>query len=592
MNMRGKTSWLIGFVALLACAVFAEIVYPPEGWKDKPNPFASPHAEPGGEISMYAGPYPRSLNYYLDTSVHSAEILGLLYDSLMTLDPETLEFQPSLAERIVVSDDKRVITVYLDPQARWSDGNPVTADDVLWTWQAVLDPKHLTGPHKVDLERYETPEVLDERTIRFTAREAHWKNLLTIAGFNPLPRHIFATQDFNKINFDFPVVSGPYRLAELREGFFSRFERRDDWWQRERLRNRYTANFYSIRYMYFQEQDNAFDAFLKGNMDVFPVYTAHRWVNQTTGERFEKNWIVKQRVFNHNPMGFQGFAMNSRRPPFNDRRVRKALAHLLNREHMNHALMFDQYFLHRSYYEDLYSAERPCPHAPIPFDKAAARALLAEAGWVANPKTGLLEKDGVPFRFSFLTRDSATDRFLVIYREDLKDVGIEMNIVQKDWSAWMKDMDEFNFDMTWAAWGGGIWRDPEYQWSSKEADRPGGQNITGFKDPRVDELIARQRTEFDLEKRNDILREIDAILVEEVPYILLWNLNYTRLLYWNKFGVPPTVLGKYGDERAAVSLWWYDQDAAQALAEAMADGLPLPRQPETVRFDEVYRPAR
>ncbi|HMP77231.1 MAG TPA: extracellular solute-binding protein [Kiritimatiellia bacterium] len=575
--------------ACISAAAWADQEFPAEGWKDAPSPFASPHAEPGGELVVYAGPYPRSLNYLLDTSVLSADVFNSLYDSLLSMDPITLEFEPGMADRWTVSDDKKTITIHLNPKAAWSDGAPITAEDVVWTWHAILDPKNLTGPHKVDLERFEPPEIVGERTVRFAARDAHWKNLLAIAGFNVLPKHAMSTQDFNKIHFEFPVVSGPYRLAELKEGFFSRLERRDDWWQRGAARNQGIGNFKSIRFMYFQERDNAFDALKKGTVDFFAVYTAHQWVNQTSGDRFDRNWIVKQRVENYNPVGFQGFAMNLRRPPFDDVRVRKALALLLNREKMNSTLMFDQYFLHRSYYEDLYSPEHPCPHPAIAFDKEAARALLAEAGWRANPRTGILEKDGKPFRFNFLNRDGSTDKFLVIYKEDLKDVGIEMDLVQKDWSAWMKDMDEFNFDMTWAAWGGGIWRDPESQWFSREADRPASQNITGFKNARVDELVDAQRTEFDLEKRNAILREIDGVLVNEFPYVLLWNINYRRLLYWNKFGMPDTVLGKHGDERAAYSLWWYDEDAAADLADAMPAQRPLPRRPATIVFDEAYR---
>ena len=265
------------------------------------------------------------------------------------------------------------------------------------------------------------------------------------------------------------------------------------------------------------------------------------------------------------------------------------MALLLNREKMNRTLMYDQYFLHRSYYEDLYDPEHPCPAVPVSFDQEQARALLEEAGWKVDGATGLLQKDGKPFRFNFLTRDASTDKFLVIYQEDLKDVGIQMDLVQKDWSAWMKDMDEFNYDMTWAAWGGGVWRDPEHQWSSAEAARPASQNITGFKHEKVDELIARQRTEFDIQKRNAILREIDAILVAEMPYVLLWNINYTRLLYWNKFGLPAHGLGKYGDERAAYSLWWYDEDAVADLEAAQAEDRALPRRPETIVFDDVFQ---
>lgn len=576
-------AWLVAAVAR------AEDAFPPEGWQESRNPYASADAEVGGEMRVYAGPYPRSLNYLLDSSVLSADVFNALYDTLLSMNAATLEFEPNLAERWTVSEDKKTLTVWLDPKATWSDGQPITAADVAWTWNAILEPQHLTGPHKVDLERFEPPEVLGERIVRFRAREPHWKNLLTIAGFYVLPRHVMATQDFNKINFEFPVVSGPYRLAELKEGFYARLERRSDWWQRGALRNQGLGNFQTIRFLYFAERDNAFDALKKGTLDFYAVYTAHQWVNQTSGDRFDRNWIVKQRVNNYNPVGFQGFAMNLRRAPFDDVRVRKALALLLNRRKMNSTLMYDQYFLHRSYFEDLYSPEHPCPNPLVEFDPEAARALLDEAGWKANPRTGLLEKEGKPLRFTFLTRDSSTDRFLVIYKEDLKDVGIEMDIVQKDWSAWMKDMDEYNFDMTWAAWGGGLWRDPEYQWSSREADRPASQNITGFKNARVDEWIEAQRTEFDLDRRNAILRQIDAILVEEFPYILLWNINYTRLLYWNKFGMPPTILGRYGDERAAYSLWWYDEDAAADLSDAMSAQRSLPRRPASVSFDDLYQ---
>ena len=563
--------------------------FPKPDWQEQASPLASPEAVPGGEIRVFSGPYPKSLNYFLDSSVLSLDVFNALYESLLDLHPLTMDFQPGLAARWRIGEDRKTFTFWLDEAAKWSDGRPVTAYDVEWTVQAILDPKHLTGPHKVDLERFEAPVVVSDREIRFTAREVHWKNLLTLSGLTVLPKHVMATQDFNKINFEFPVVSGGYRIGELKEGFSCRLDRRPDAWRRARLGSAGLGNFDRITYLYYQERDNAFEALKKGTVDFYAVYTAHQWVNQTSGDRFDRNWIVKQKVRNYNPVGFQGFAMNARKAPFDDVRVRKAMALLLNREKMNRTLMYDQYFLHRSYYEDLYDPEHPCPAVPVSFDQEQARALLEEAGWKVDGATGLLQKDGKPFRFNFLTRDASTDKFLVIYQEDLKDVGIQMDLVQKDWSAWMKDMDEFNYDMTWAAWGGGVWRDPEHQWSSAEAARPASQNITGFKHEKVDELIARQRTEFDIQKRNAILREIDAILVAEMPYVLLWNINYTRLLYWNKFGLPAHGLGKYGDERAAYSLWWYDEDAVADLEAAQAEDRALPRRPETIVFDDVFQ---
>jgi microcin C transport system substrate-binding protein len=280
--------------------------------------------------------------------------------------------------------------------------------------------------------------------------------------------------------------------------------------------------------------------------------------------------------------------MNMRKAPFDDLKVRMALAHLLDRNKMNATLMHNQYFLHRSYYEDLYGPDHPCGNPLIAFDKDAARKLLKEAGWVANPKTGFLEKGGQPFLIKFLTRSASSDKFLVIFKEDLKDVGIDLEIDKKDWAAWARDMDEFNFDMTWAAWGAGVWRDPESMWHSKEAKRPSGNNITGFESDRVDALIEKQRAIFDIGERNEILREIDGIVTREVPYVLLWNINYTRLLYWNKFGMPDTVLDRYGDEDSAYSYWWLDYDSEADLEESMETEATLPAKSFKVEFDQTF----
>ena len=576
-------------LAALSAALRAEQIFPKPGWKDAPNPLAGPNAMIGGELCTYSGEYPKSFNYYLNQNTFSADLFGALYDTLLAQHPVSLDYEPSLAEAIAMSDDKRTFTVRLDPKARWSDSRPVTAHDVKWTFDAVLNPSNLTGPHKIFLSRFESPAVLDERRIKFTAREVHWQNLDTLAGLQVLPKHAFEKIDFNKINFEFPVVSGLYRIGEIREGISVTLERRSDWWNRDAARVRHTGNFKTLKYRFFAERENALDAFKKGEIDLFPVYTAHVWVNQTAGERFDRRWIVKQRIVNRNPIGFQGFAMNMRRPLFADARVRRALSHLLDRRRMNETLMHSQYFLHRSYFEDLYSKALPCPNPLVEFDRAQARKLLAEAGWKANPKTQLLEKDGRPFRFRFLTHETSTDKFLVIYREALKDAGIELLIEKKDGAAWARDMDEFNFDMTWAAWSSGVRKDPEPMWLSAEADRPCGHNLAGFKSDKADELIARQRSIFDVGERHAICREIDAILAAETPYILLWNIDSTRLLYWNKFGMPPTVLGKYSDERAASALWWFDEDSAAELADAMKNNQALPARPAEVRFDDVFQ---
>ena len=562
--------------------------YPGPDWQEEMSPLASPDAYPGGEFSFWAGPFPSSFNYYLDTTVTSSRLFNLMFETLLGVNGLTLDFEPNLAGSWSVSADRKTFEFRLDERARWSDGVPVSARDVAWTYAAVLDPKHLTGPHKINLARFHPPDVIDERTIRFTAKEVHWKNLLSLGSFHVLPAHVFKGQDFNKINFEFPVTGGAYRVESIREGIALTLKRRADWWQWKRATSRGTANFERLKFRFFTDRENAFAEFKTGNLDYYPVYTASRWATETTGKAYDNNWIIKQEVYNYNPIGFQGFAMNLRRDKFADRRVRLALAHLLDRARMNRTITYDSYFLHRCYFEDLYDEQTPCRGPEIRFDKDTARRLLEEAGWKVNQDTGLLEKDGQPFIIHFLTRSQTSDKFLAIYREDLNDMGIQLDIVRKDWAAWVKDMDEFNFDMTWAAWSAALFKDPESLWHSSQADRAGGQNITGYKNPEVDAMIDGLRTEFDINKRHDIVRRIDAILANDIPYVLLWNLNYRRLLFWNKFGTPDTVLPKYTGEAGAYAYWWYDEDSAADLEYARETGQPLPGRDEIIVFDELF----
>ena len=176
-----------------------------------------------------------------------------------------------------------------------------------------------------------------------------------------------------------------------------------------------------------------------------------------------------------------------------------------------------------------------------------------------------------------------------IYKDDLKDVGITLKVILKDQATWTKDIDTYNYDMTWAAFGGSLYKDPESMWDTKEIPVVSGQNLPGFSSTQVDALIEKQKSEFDIEKRNEIVRQIDAILTEEQPYILLWNNDNTRLLYWSKFGTPVTILDKFGDEASAISYWWYDKEADNALKDSLKTGKSLPKKNPSVKFEEVFK---
>ncbi len=584
--MNWFTCPLILILTLFSAGVGAQsMVIPPEGWEPTPSPQASEWAEPGGKMRIAASQFPKSFNYYLDTTVTSSSIFSYLYDTLLTSNGLTMKPEPSLAEKVEVSEDKKTFTVYLDPDAKWSDGKPITAEDVIWTYDAILKDEHLTGPHKVGLQRFDRPEKLDERTIRFVAKQVHWLNLREIGGMQVLPSHWWKDQEFNEVNYVFPVVSGSHRIKHLNEPDLLVLERREEYWAADDPRSEGLGNVDELEFFFFPDQNLSFDNFRAGKFDVFAVYRARRWSKETQSEAFQKNWIVRQGIHNDNPIGFQGFAMNMRREPFDDLRVRKALGHLLDRRRMNATIMFNQYAMTPSYFPDLYPEGNPNPL--VEFNVEKARALLEEAGWKAN-ENGKLEKDGTLFEIKFLTRAASSDQFLIIYREALEQVGIELSIVRKDWASWTEDMDNHNYDMTWAAWGGSVFRDPEAMWSSEFKNQKSGINITGFGNEKVDALIKQSKTEFDIEKRTQLLKEIDAILVQEMPYILLWHIDYVRLLYWNKFGTPDAVLTRYGDERSTQGLWWIDLDMSDDLEAAKENGEKLPPRPADVYFHKIF----
>ena len=559
--------------------------FPSKDWTKAKNPIASEDAEVGGKVVIFGNQYPKSFNYYTDQNSFSGTLFAMMYDTLLNTHPTTLERMPGIVNKWSISADKKVFMLTIDSNAKWSDGKPITSADVVFTYDTVL--KELTGPWQVDFKKLNRPEIIDEKNFKIVAKEVHWNIEGIIAGIYVLPKHEMEGKDFMKINFEFPVVSGGYKIKENKEDSHVELERRADWWARSLKVNEGVNNFQYIKYKFFSEENNAWDAFQKGEIDIFAVYMAKRWIEMAVGEKYDKNFIIKQKIYNFNPIGFQGWAMNLRRPLFKDKKVRLALAHLLNRERFNKELMFNQYKMTSSYYSDLYSKEHPNNNRNIEYSPEKAKKLLEEAGWAPN-KDGVLVKDNLVFEFTFLTNDSASNKFLDIYKDDLKNVGIVLKVEKKDWSSWTTDMDDFNFDMTWAAFSGGLFKDPEGMWG-KDSTNKSGVNYPGLVNEQVINLIEKQKPEFNIEKRNEIIRQIDGILTEEVPYILLWHNDYTRILYWNKFGTPSTVLDKYNNEDSAINYWWYDKEADNALQDALKTGKVLPKKNATVNFEEVYK---
>jgi microcin C transport system substrate-binding protein len=315
-----------------------------------------------------------------------------------------------------------------------------------------------------------------------------------------------------------------------------------------------------------EDRNKAMEAFRKGDFDVFPVYTASIWAEKTNLDEVKRGWVARHRVYNQEPKGFQGFALNLRRGIFQDERVRRALCHLFNRKLMNDKLMYNEYFLLNSYYPDLHPGNTNPDVPACEYDPEKARTLLGESGWNAG-SDGVLIRDGARFEIVFST--SMTDlRHHNVYLEDLKKAGIAARIEQMSQSTLSRNVDRHDFDIFWTAWGASRLRDPESVWHSNGADQNGSNNHPGIKDAFIDSLIQVQKTEMDLGKRNALLRRLDSRLLEIQPYVLMWQSDHSRLLYWRKFGMPKHILDKFGREDAIIPYWFVDPAKEKALAEA------------------------
>ena len=454
------------------------------------DPIALKNAKAGGTFATWGGAFPKSLNMFLDYNSFSANVMGLLYEPLISLHSTENRPVGILAESWVVGEDQMSFTFKIRQQAIWSDGQPVTAHDIQFYYDVMMNPKNLTSIFRVSLKRFERPIVVDDKTVTIKANTKHWKNFFGAGNMVALPAHIWKDKDFNKINFDFPVVSGPYEIGEIKKGRSISLKRRYDWWGRSNRYNIGRYNFDKILYRSMADRNKALEAFKKGMFDAYPIYTSSIWMNKTDFDQVEKGWVVKQAIYNNEPKGYQGLAINLRNPKFEDIRVRHALGYLLNREAMNEKFMYNQYFLLNSFYPDLYPENINPACEVTPFNPIKARQLLADAGWKVNG-FGKLEKDGQLFEITFLSA-SEDFRHLNLYIEDLKAVGIEAKIEKINRSSLTKRVDNHDFEMFWTAWGASRLRDPESAWHSSTADQKASQNYPGVKDPEIDRLIELQ----------------------------------------------------------------------------------------------------
>jgi peptide/nickel transport system substrate-binding protein/microcin C transport system substrate-binding protein len=516
-------------------------------------------APQGGTLQLNLSAVPTTINPLSSTDLYATQVQAFTIDSLLERDADTYEWTPSLATAWEVSKDGLSFTFTLRDGVQWHDGKPLTAEDVKFSFDAIKDPKKYQTGHRLSyFENIVESKIIEKNKIVFTAKQKYFGNLASIATMSIIPKHLYEnpTKDQSaKLNRTL-VGTGPYILDSFDRKKSLILKKNKNWWGHSLVEKKGEHNFETILMRFIQEDAIAFENFKKGKIDYLGA-RPEQYVKLAEGKEWGKT-LMKKKVQNSSVKGYGYVAWNNKHPLFMDKEVRKALLMLMNRREMIKKFDFD---LALPATGPLYQQS---PYAnsevnAIEFDPNQARKILEKAGWKDSDGDLVLDKtvDGkkVDFKFTLLEPTQDMVKYMTVYQQDLKKAGIDMNIKIIEWNAFIKLLDERNFEAVRLAWGGGDldW-DPKQIWHSDSiANR--GSNFIQYSNPKVDKLIDESRLIMDDKERQKVLKEVYKLIAEDSPYAFMFNSIYS--LYFHQHYLK----GKRDTLKYSIgtSYWWMEK---------------------------------
>ena len=566
--------------------------------------YAIPDAPKGGSIALRPVVASRtfdSFNLYI-LKGDPADGTDLIFDTLMTRaydEPDAV--YGLLAESVEMPADRSWALFTLRPEARFSSGAPVTAEDVVWSIETL---KTDGNPRiRLPLRDVATIEALDERRVRVVfADGAAMRDQASRVALMPIfEKAHFADKDFAEPSLVAPVGSGPYLIEDYTPGKTVTYARRDDYWAKDLPVRKGQFNFDVISYEYFLDSDVGLEAFKAGAVDFNEEYSSKNWATAYRFPAVEKGWVIKETIGDGRPSGTQGFWINTRREKFADPRVRKALDLAFDFEWSNRSLFYGQYKRTDSFFENsedlqafgpptagelallepyrdalpaaVFEAEAYVP-PETPGDGKnrrnlrQAKRLLAEAGWTVQD--GVLKNaEGEVFEIEFLDRvQSAFDRIIKPFIANLEILGFQATLRQVDPAQYEQRAEEFDYDIVTARNVLSSTPGPELRGylTSISADQPKSFNLAGVKSEAIDALIEKINAAQSREELQDAARALDRVFRASHFWVPQWHSATHRIAYWDKFGRPEDRgVEKPPYWRGIRHLWWYDAEKAAAL---------------------------
>ncbi len=518
-----------------------------------PNALSNSSAPQGGEFRVNLNLEPESLNPITSTDTYSRDVQSYIIDSLLDRNPDTYEWMPALAEKFETSKDGKQFTFTLRKGAQWTDGKPVTIEDVKFSFDVIFDPTYNVANLRPYYENIEKAEIVDPNTIRFTTKSKYFDNFAVVAGLSILPKHIYGNPvEGRKLNKTI-VGSGPYKIEKYDKGQSIVLVKNKDWWGNGLEVEKGRWNFERIRMRFLKDSNISIEALKKGDIDYHDL-TPEEFAKKTSGPEWGKT-VMKVQTQNIAPKNYGYIGWNLKKDMFKSRNVRLALYKLLNRDELNKKFRYGLSLPATGpWYQQSEYADPTVK--PVTYDPKAAIELLKKEGWSDTDKDGLLDRvvAGAKQNFSFTLYygNKDTEKYWVLYQSDLRKVGIDMKLQLLEWNALLKNVDERNFDAIAMSWGGGsVDNDPKQIWHSSSAVK-GGSNFTSYMNPEVDKLIDEARMELDKKKRIPLLRAVYKKIAEDYPYAFLFNDKYVMYAHSTKVSMSkPTFKYRVGED-----FWW------------------------------------
>jgi microcin C transport system substrate-binding protein len=548
--------------------------------------YVNPDAPKGGTLVMRAIGTFDSFNGY---TIQGTPGPGASYETLTTstLD-EPFSQYGLIAESMEVPDDRSWVTFNLRSIARWHDGQPITADDVVFTFNLLKEKG--TPNFQSYYASVVKVEKLGDLKVKFTFAPGDNAELPLIIGQMPvLPQHLWKDRDITQPTLDIPDGSGPYKIAKFEAGRSITLQRVPDYWGKDLPINVGQNNFDTMRYDYYRDDTVALEAFKAGAYDLRIESSAKNWATAYNIPAVKDGRISMEKIPTEGRNLMQGFVFNLRRPIFQNREVRRALQYAFDFEWSNKALFFGQYVRIRSYFgpselgatgvpsaeelkvlapykgkipDEVFTAEYNPPKSDGSGDDRAnletASKILDDDGW--KIENGVRTKNGQTLDFEILLDQETFERVTQPFIQNLAQIGVKVHMRTIDPAQYQKRMDQFDYDMTVSLVSQSLSPGNEQrdQWGSKSADTQGGSNLAGIKDSTVDALVEKIIAAKDRDDLVTSTRALDRVLQWGYYYIPQWNAPFDRIAYWNKF-THPQAMPRYG---LTLDTWWYDPNKA------------------------------